>query len=257
MQLGELQANLARFERRNTTVVAISVDELEESKRLASERKWAISLLSDPGLSVIRSFGLENPDVEELALHAVYITQSDGTILYRKVARRRPYSQELLDAIDHHQGAPSTPDEALPEDVRQSIPFLVSRVEALVAVAGAKRPPAGLETEAKDLLPISADLASARWDPAVVAWREFAERNRDRPRTDLTALGRYLVYTAFLAKSTHVRAMASELAQLNHDEQRSAGVDMLKSLSGSDTALVGELKVAVGLFDEIARMGAA
>lgn len=59
---------------------------------------------SDPALELIRSFNLENPDVPELSLHAVYIVDEQGEVFYRKVARRRAYSREFLDAVDYRYG---------------------------------------------------------------------------------------------------------------------------------------------------------
>ncbi len=38
----------------------------------------------------------------DLSLHAVYLLDADGTIFYRKIARRRAYPPEFLDAIDYH-----------------------------------------------------------------------------------------------------------------------------------------------------------
>lgn len=37
----------------------------------------------------------------DLSLHAVYLLDPDGTIFYRKIARRRAYPPEFLDAIDY------------------------------------------------------------------------------------------------------------------------------------------------------------
>lgn len=54
-------------------------------------------------MQVIDAWGLRNVDEPELALHAVYIIDPDGTIRYRKIARRRTRSPELLLALD---GAP-------------------------------------------------------------------------------------------------------------------------------------------------------
>ncbi len=67
------------------------------------KRGFTFPIASDPGLDVIRAWNLENPDVEDLSLHAVYILDTDGRIFYRKVARRRAYPPEFLDAIDYHR----------------------------------------------------------------------------------------------------------------------------------------------------------
>lgn len=83
-------------------MVAVSVDPVDVSRKWADEKGFEFPLASDPELRVIRGFGLENPDVEDLSLHAIYIVDRDGKIFYRKVARRRAYSPELIDAIDYH-----------------------------------------------------------------------------------------------------------------------------------------------------------
>jgi len=95
---------LPRFDERGVNIVAISVDPPEATLPWVEEKGWTLPLASDPGLDVIRAFGLENPDVPELSLHAVYIVDEEGTVFYRKVARRRAYSREFLDAIDYHYG---------------------------------------------------------------------------------------------------------------------------------------------------------
>ncbi|MCX4242216.1 redoxin domain-containing protein [Paraliomyxa miuraensis] len=102
MQVGDLQAHLAEFDERGVSLVVISVDEPEDSLPWAQKKGLTVPLASDPELALIRRFGLENRDQPGLALHAVYIVDEDGKVFYRKVARRRPYSQEFLDAIDYH-----------------------------------------------------------------------------------------------------------------------------------------------------------
>lgn len=61
---------------------------------------------------MIGGFGLVNEDRPELSLHAIYIIDRDGKIFYRKVARRRAYSNELLDALDYHAGTYRPPRPA-------------------------------------------------------------------------------------------------------------------------------------------------
>lgn len=84
--------------------MAISVDTPEQTLPWVETKGWTMPLASDPKLEIIRAFTLENPDVPELSLHAVYIVDEAGKVFYRKVARRRAYSAEFLDAIDYHYG---------------------------------------------------------------------------------------------------------------------------------------------------------
>jgi mycoredoxin-dependent peroxiredoxin len=102
VQLGELQKALPEFDERGVTVVVVSVDTPEVSLPWAQQKNFTFPMVSDPELDVIGKWGLENTDVGNLSLHAVFILDEAGKIFYRKVARRRPYSPEFLDAIDYH-----------------------------------------------------------------------------------------------------------------------------------------------------------
>lgn len=84
--------------------MAISVDTPEQTMPWVEDKGLTMPMASDPELAIIRRFGLENPDVPELSLHAVYIVDEQGKVFYRKVARRRAYSREFLDAIDYRYG---------------------------------------------------------------------------------------------------------------------------------------------------------
>lgn len=86
------------------SIVAISVDVPSDTLPWAQKKGLTMPLATDPQQEIILRFGISNPDQPELALHAVYIVDEDGKVFYRKVARRRPYSPEFLDAIDYHYG---------------------------------------------------------------------------------------------------------------------------------------------------------
>jgi len=82
-------------------VLALSVDPPEVTAGWAADKGFdSFVLLSDPEMQVIDAWDLRNPDEPGLAHHAVYIIDTDGTILYRKIARRRTRSPELLSALD-------------------------------------------------------------------------------------------------------------------------------------------------------------
>lgn len=85
-------------------MVGISVDEPEHTIPWADSKKIPFVLLADPEQRIIGEFGLVNPDQRELSLHAIYIVDTEGKVFYRKVARRRAYSDELLDALDYRAG---------------------------------------------------------------------------------------------------------------------------------------------------------
>lgn len=85
-------------------MVGISVDDPADTIPWTERKGITFTLLSDPTQRVIDGFGLVNTDAPELSLHAIYIIDGDGKVFYRKVARRRAYSDELLDALDYHAG---------------------------------------------------------------------------------------------------------------------------------------------------------
>lgn len=93
---------MSEFDARGVTVVALSVDPPEVSLPWVEKKGFTFPVACDPELKVIREWGLENTDVGDLSLHAVYLMDPDGTIFYRKIARRRAYPPEFLDAIDYH-----------------------------------------------------------------------------------------------------------------------------------------------------------
>ena len=65
---------------------------------------FTFAMLSDPEMQVIDTYGLRNPEVPDLALHAVYVIDRDRKGTYRKIARRRVKSPEILLALG---GAPA------------------------------------------------------------------------------------------------------------------------------------------------------
>ena len=93
---------MSEFDARGVTVLALSVDPPEVSLPWVEKKGFTFPVACDPELKVIRDWGLENTDVGDLSLHAVYLMDPDGTVFYRKVARRRAYPPEFLDAIDYH-----------------------------------------------------------------------------------------------------------------------------------------------------------
>ncbi len=78
----------------------ISVDPVETSKKFAEKLGLEFLVASDPEMGVIDQWGVRNRDTPELALHSVFIVNGEGSIIYRKVARRRVKSQEILWALE-------------------------------------------------------------------------------------------------------------------------------------------------------------
>ena len=141
MQLGELQSQIERFQRREVTVIALSVDAPGDSLAMIERLGLSFALLSDPDQEVVQAFKVQNPKTKQLALHAVYIVDTDGKVFYRKVASRRPTSEELIDAIDAHRGVyPSTIDEAKPR-TRSAVAYPKNNFQGLMELAAAEQLP--------------------------------------------------------------------------------------------------------------------
>lgn len=124
MQLGELQSQLTRFQDRGVSVVALSVDPVKQSRSMIRRLKLAMDIVSDQDQKIMQAYKVQNPETEELALHAVYIIDEKRQIFYRKVAGRRPKPQELLDAIDYQAGRYPLGDKTLARlDIEVAFPI--------------------------------------------------------------------------------------------------------------------------------------
>ncbi|MCH9685143.1 MAG: peroxiredoxin family protein [Deltaproteobacteria bacterium] len=199
MQLGELQQQVEQFERRGVELVAVSVDEPSDAAPMIARLGLEYPVLSDAKLGVIGAFGLENPEIEDLALHAIFIVDQGGHIFYRKVARRRPYSPELLDAVDYHRGRYQGPVELA--DAPPLRPWKGWRlIDAMGLVLAAPEPTAELPSgQREELEAILADLVAAREDPALRKWRAFCRAHMDVDNASaILDLGRWLMRRAYL-----------------------------------------------------------
>ena len=129
------------------------------------------AIASDEDQRVMKAYGVQNQKTQELALHAVYIVDSSRRIFYRKVASRRPLSQELLDAVDYYEGA--YPVVELKPD-RGDIPvaFPRNRFQALLEIASNSTLPGSINPE--ELAPVIALIRSGRLDDATIRYQKFA-----------------------------------------------------------------------------------
>ena len=84
--LQDIAQELAAHE---ASVVGISVDHAEESRLLAEELGLKFPLLTDPSAAVIDRYGVRMAH-EELAVPAVFVLRTDGTIAWRHVSATVP-----------------------------------------------------------------------------------------------------------------------------------------------------------------------
>lgn len=173
MQLGELQSQFKRFQDRNVDLVAISVDPPEHSRIMIKRLGLDFPILSDENQQIQKAYGVQNPDTQELALHAVFVVNKNKEVVYRKIAGRRPLSQELLDAIDHARGQYPLGDQA-PERGDIPVAFPTNNFQALLEISTSPGLPEGISAaEFEDIIRLRRD---GELDEATIAFRDFAAR---------------------------------------------------------------------------------
>ena len=208
MQLGELQSQLKRFKRRGASVVALSVDRPSESTAMIERMGLAFPIASDAKQTVLKAYGVQNPTTQELALHAVYIIDRDSTIFYRKVARRRPTSNELIDAIDYHSGGYPQHDDRTPTDSRVAVAYPRNNYQALIELASVNSLPAAIDAAAFNSVLTTAALDS---DDATVAFKALMRSSTRASDTELLDTAAWLVRQRFLANNAEAIALGLKL----------------------------------------------
>jgi peroxiredoxin len=102
--LVKLQADLKKFEDAGLQVVAISYDPVEVLAHFTEQRKVAFPLLSDPGSTVIKAFGVLNKEATGdkfagIPYPGIFIVDKDGVIrakLFKEGYIQRPTTEEIL-----------------------------------------------------------------------------------------------------------------------------------------------------------------
>jgi len=91
------------------TLVAVSVDPPEDSKRLVDSLDLGFPVLSDTDRTASKAWGVE--DVESsIARPAVFLVAGDGTIAWRWLSESykvRESSVNILRAVDRRSGFPT------------------------------------------------------------------------------------------------------------------------------------------------------
>lgn len=97
----QLQSRHKDFTDRNATLVAMSVDSVDDSKALSEREDLSLPILSDPDAALTKAFGVYDPG-NEVAWPAVYIIAPDGTIAWRlflETYKERPPVDDILAAV--------------------------------------------------------------------------------------------------------------------------------------------------------------
>ena len=150
---------------------------------------------SDPTQHVVRAFGVQNPDTQSLALHAVYIVGTDGRVVYRKVASRRPTAEELLDAIDAHRGEYPRNDPPIAAD-RIAVAWPRNNYQALIEIANVEALPTAVDQAALEA--VMALRSGGRWDDATMAFRDLS-RGSEASLEDLLQAVAWMTRQLFIA----------------------------------------------------------
>lgn len=220
MQLGELQHQIERFERRGVSVAALSVDEPAASLAMVERLGLTFELGSDPQQIVVRAFGVQNPDTRELAIHAVYLVGTDGKVFYRKVGRRRPVSKELIDAVDAFRGVYPRTDEQIQPRRRVAVAFPQNDFQALITVADvAELPPT---IDAGELDRVLSVIREGRSDDALIAFKTLTANSTSASPQDLYDTAAWMTRRLFFADNTPAidagRLLSQRLARIGELE---------------------------------------
>ena len=230
MQLGELQSQFERFERRGVSIIALSIDPAKDSHAMMERLGLAFSLASDPTQRIIQTFGVQNPDTRELALHAVYIIDEQGKILYRKVGLRRPTSTELIDAIDAFRGEYPQHDKAEPRSGPLNVAYPQNNYQALLEISAVTELSATVNRPALD--EVMALIEQRRSDDAVFAFRRLITLSADADTQALFDTAAWMareVYVgdqpAAITAGKELRKRLSRVNQLSTDLEQAASDD--------------------------------
>jgi hypothetical protein len=246
VQLGELQHQIERFERRGVSVIALSVDEPQASLAMIERMGLSFPLGSDPEQRVIQAFRVQNPDTRELAIHAVYIVDRDGVIFYRKVGLRRPVSRELIDAIDAHRGEYPRTDEVVAPPERITVAWPRNNFQALLGVSAVAGLPDGIDPDGfAQVLKLQ---QARRSDDALVAFKALIA---DSPTADEGALldtAAWLVRERFFADKPNAIETGQLLAwRLNRIGALEAALESAADPDVEDELLQNLAKARAGL----------
>ena len=226
--------------------MGISVDDIEFMERFSVRNGIPYTLVGDPDLKVIDSFGIRNPDIA-LAIHSTYIADNDGTIYYRKVGRRRPLPGELLDAVDFHHGNWPRPPVLVEESEITGYHITVAR--AVLESSEQRVVPAGLsEQDLAVMKAVGQKFDEQEWDPALKMWREW-QAERDLPWKSIV---RYFAYDRYLSKNPRLHQIVRDLKELEPSQRTPRRVRrLLRQMNPDDRDQVFLLRALVSVLDDI------
>jgi hypothetical protein len=149
-------------------------------------------------------------------LHAVYVVDANGEIIYRKVARRRPTSNELIDAIDAHRGTYPETDNRAPAS-RVAVAYPENNFQGLLEIAAAQRlPPTVDESAAAETLQL---IREGRSDDALIAYRQLMAASQTAGLDELLLTAAWMARQTFFP-SPHAALTAAQTLRARLDDVR-------------------------------------
>lgn len=102
----QLNEYLPTFKKLGASVVGISADPPEESRRLVAAYRLAFPLLSDPKVATASAYGVAMQQ-RDIAVPALFVIDQRGAVHWRHVAKTmadRPHSATLIDILKRLSG---------------------------------------------------------------------------------------------------------------------------------------------------------
>jgi hypothetical protein len=197
------------------------VDKPLDSVALVTRLGLTLTLASDPTQTVVKAFRVQNPDTQELGLHAVYVVDEHSKVIYRKVARRRPVSNELIDAVDAYYGTYPQQDRA--ERAQPiNVAYPLNNFQALLESSSVQGLPSTINVnDFSVVLDLAREIHS---DDALIALRLFMEANAHLKTDDLLQTVNWLTQQIYFPDD-HTpletgRQLSQRLGQVNELETK-------------------------------------
>lgn len=103
-QLREFAQHKSDFDKLNTRIVALSVDDQQDAYNVWDKRIGRqFTILSDPGAAVIRQYGLlhaHGKGVEDIAIRTTLLIDEQGRERWRRVSHTIPDIPSAEDALE-------------------------------------------------------------------------------------------------------------------------------------------------------------
>jgi thioredoxin-dependent peroxiredoxin len=101
-QLGQLEAELAQFQQKNSEVMAIAVQDQAGAQTSAQQANASFPILADPDHRVAEAYGVYNLLGDGVATPAVFVIDTSGQIIWSHIGQNisdRPTNETILENL--------------------------------------------------------------------------------------------------------------------------------------------------------------